>query len=620
MFRFQYLPFCFFLVLLWPGMVLAVTTLTDEKIVVELGDKIHILVDTSGSLNIDQITTEEISSQFRPRRQKVPNLGFGAPVVWVRFQVKNLTFTEAWILQAAFSDMDHVELYLGENPESPALDIPNWQVQELGQDLPFTTRKIVNRNLLFNLSLPFGKTHTFFLRYQNAVGMTLPLKLFSSQQYQGHALGVQFVFGILFGFLLVLSLYNLILYLKVHEFGYLFYFLYGAGYGLFQFSLYGLAHQYFWPQMTWWTEHHIYFFLAFAIFFRILFTQSVLDTRRNAPRQHKALQGLLIAWVPLAAYFLLAAFDALPAALTLSPIAGLKVAALYFFAFTSVVLSANIRCLRKRLPAAKTFMLAWLLMVAGLTLYALKSLGVLPSNFITEYGVLAGSVGEMCLLFVSLGERIRASQETQIRSMRLELELLKANIQPHFMLNSINAAILWIQEDPKAAEKLLHALSAELKMLLNAVGEKFVTVGEEIRLCRTHLEVMSLRHDKHFEMSLEDIQPEEKIPPLVIHTLVENGLTHGYVGKERGRFVLKRSEDEKKIRYALFNDGEANPKIRGSGSGLGLKYVRARLQEAYGENWRLDSHAVEGGWLATITMVKPAIHYKVGRTYAHSHR
>lgn len=585
----------------------------DEKVIAGLGRNSDILEDSTGVLNIHQVTSPEYAAKFRPSREIIPNLGYTRSAVWVRFRVKNLTFSDPWVLQAAFSDMDNVELYTGEASD--------WEVQELGQPLPFSSRKIINRNLLFHLSLPFGKDKTFYLRYQNGTGMTIPLRLYSSQQYQAYALGEQLVFGIFFGFMLVLSLYNLILYIKVRESGYLYYFMYITGYGLFQFSLYGLAHQYLWPEWTWWANHNASLFLAFAFFCRILFTMSVLDSKGNTPRLHEALKGLLAAPVLFAAYHGLAVLDLLPPALALGPGAALWISALYFSAFTIAVSMISIRCLEKKVPAAKTFMIAWIFMVSGLILYALKSLGFLTSNMISEYGILLGSVGEMCLLFISLGESIQAIkseaqeehrrqqaaihayQEEQIRSMRLELELLKANIHPHFMLNSINAAIMWIREDPGTAEKLLHALSKELKQLLKIVGEKVISIGEEIRICRMHLEVMSLRHDKSFTLRLEGIEADEKIPPMVFHTLVENGLTHGYAGKDAGVFILSRKEDEGRIYFTLYNDGVAGNKNTAS-SGLGLKYVQARLEEAYGRKWRLDSHSVEGGWVVTIAIHK----------------
>jgi hypothetical protein len=588
-------------------------TLTDEKIIASLGTSMGILEDATGALNINQITSPGYSAGFRPSRDNVPNLGYTRSAVWVRFRVKNLTFSDPWVLQAAYPGMDYVELYSGEGPD--------WEVQELGQSLPFSSRPIINRNLLFQLSLPFGKERTFYLRYQNGEGMALPLKLYSPQQYQTRAQEVQLVFGIFFGFMLVLLLYNLILFAKVRESGYLYYSLYITGYGLFQFSLYGLAYQYLWPTWIWWANHNVPVFLAFAFFCRLFFTMSVLDSRGNAPRLHQALKGLLVALALSAVSLGSAVAGLLPPALSPGPGSALAVSMLYFSAFTIAIFMLNVRCLVKGVPAAKTLLMAWLLMVSGLILYALKTLGYVPSNLLTEYGILFGSIGEMCLLFLSLGESIQAIkseaqeehrrqqaafhafQDEQIRSMRLELELLKANIHPHFMLNSINAATMWIKEDPATAERLLHALSRELKQMLKIVGEKVIPIDEEIRICRMHLEVMSLRHDKSFSLKLEGIKACEKIPPMVFHTLVENGLTHGYAGKEVGEFILSRSEDEGKIRFTLFNDGAAGSKHIES-TGLGLKYVRARLEEAYGRKWRLDSHAVAGGWTVSIDLEK----------------
>lgn len=589
----------------------AAVTITDEKIITEVGSHSELLRDPGGSLNIGDVTSPEVAAQFVPSGEAIPNLGYSRGAAWVRLNLKNLTFSEIWVLQAAGSGMDNVELY-SENGS-------NWEVRELGQSLPFSTRSIINPNLLFRLNLPFGKDHTVYLRYQNDAGLTLPLRLFSYHQYQIHALVEQLLFGIFFGFVLVLSLYNLILYLKIRDIGYIYYFLYTAGYGLFQFSLYGLAYQHVWPESPWWEVHNLPFFLAGAFFWRILFTRAVLDSRTHFPGMHRILTGLLAALVAGAAIYALAIGGLLPGGFAPGPGLLAIVGSLYFAALTAAVVILSLRCLRKGVQAARTFLLAWIFMASGLSLYALKCLGFLPSNFLTEYGLLFGSIGEMCLLFVSLGESIQAIrsearvrrlrqqavvqayQVELIRSMRLELELIKANIQPHFILNSLNAAILWIGEDPRAAEQLLHALALELKQLLKIVGEKVIPVREEVRMCRMHLEVMSLRHDKSFALRLENVKEDEKIPPMVFHTLVENGLTHGYAGKDSGVFVLSRSEDARGIRFTLFNDGKAGGgKVRSGG--LGLRYVRARLEEVYRGRWSLESHAVEGGWRVTLSI------------------
>jgi two-component system, sensor histidine kinase LadS len=590
------------------------TTITDEKLIADIGLTSEIWVDTLGSRNVADVA--ESGKTFKPIQTSIPNLGIVQKPVWVRINIKNLTFNENWVLQAAYSDMDLVELYTDTGG--------NWELQELGRSLPLDSRKIVNRNFLFPVSLAFGKEQVLYLRYQNSGEMTLPLRLFSYQQYQRHALGENLVFGVFFGFMLILSLYNLILFVLVREPGYLFYFLYSSLFGLFHFSLYGFAHQYFWPSLTWWAEHHVFFLLGLALVFRTFFTMAVLESGKNAPLYHRAMQGVVWAFGLLAAYLSASAFGILPAERSLTTTGLIQIVGVLFLAFTVINCSLHFRGLRLRFPGARSFFMAWILSVSGLIVYALKSFGYLPVTFLTEYGIILGSVGEMGLLFFGLGRRLRAIksealvraqrqkeaiqafQEEQIRSMRLELQLLKSQIQPHFMLNSINAAVMWIPEDPQCAQKLLLALSQEWRIMMKLVGKKLIPMEDEIRICRLHLEVMSLRHDKQFSLEVKDILPREGIPPALFHTLVENGLTHGYAGLEKGVFTLSREESGQDISFKLFNDGKSEAKSTHSG-GLGLQYVRARLDEAYGRGWTLTSNAVPGGWLSVISVTKGKI-------------
>jgi len=197
---------------------------------------------------------------------------------------------------------------------------------------------------------------------------------------------------------------------------------------------------------------------------------------------------------------------------------------------------------------------------------------------------------------LQMAEKIRIHREAELRSARLEIELLKKNIQPHFLLNSLNSIIAWLEEDPKTATRLVDALAEELSLLLRVSPEQTIPVEQEIHLCRTHLQVMGLRQDKSFHFEVEGEAGEQRLPPLVLHTLVENGLTHGYAGRREGRFTLRRHPVEGGQRYRLFNDGTPKPAKEKKGDGTGLRYVRSRLEEAFPGRWHLRSGPVEDGW------------------------
>jgi sensor histidine kinase YesM len=223
-----------------------------------------------------------------------------------------------------------------------------------------------------------------------------------------------------------------------------------------------------------------------------------------------------------------------------------------------------------------------------------------------DYAWALGFCGLIILLTVSLSrqmaEQNKKRQESELHSARLELELLKKHIQPHFLLNSLNSIIAWLEENPQTAVRLVTALAEELHLILQFSKEKMVLVSEELRLCRHHLEVMGLRQDKQYTLTVDSVPDTETIPPLVFHTLVENGLTHGYAKKNSGTFRFSRKVDGGTVTYSLFNDSSTEKKEKpvNASEGTGLRYVRTRLQEAFPNAWNLESSPVTDGWQVRI--------------------
>jgi hypothetical protein len=225
-----------------------------------------------------------------------------------------------------------------------------------------------------------------------------------------------------------------------------------------------------------------------------------------------------------------------------------------------------------------------------------------------DYAWALGFCGLIILLTVSLSrqmaEQNKKRQESELHSARLELELLKKHIQPHFLLNSLNSIVAWLEESPQTAVRLVAALAEELRLILQFSKEKMVLVSEELRLCRLHLEVMGLRQDKQFTLTAGAVPDAETIPPLVFHTLVENGLTHGCAKKNSGAFAFRREALSGAIRYSLFNDGsvDSGKPVGRPCEGTGLRYVKTRLEEAFPGAWNLESGPAEGGWNVTIQL------------------
>lgn len=218
----------------------------------------------------------------------------------------------------------------------------------------------------------------------------------------------------------------------------------------------------------------------------------------------------------------------------------------------------------------------------------------------------------VCVVFATsrqLKKEHQLHEASRLRSARLEAELLKKNIQPHFLMNTLLSIMSWIKQDPGKAIKLIKALGEEFRMINKISSEREISLHDEIALCRTHLELMGCRKDVHYELHEENIPDDAKIPPMVIHTLIENGLTHAYQTGENGEFTLSCEKDNGALHYRLKNDGSRLLKQQGNGNvsvieGMGLKYVKARLEERYPNKWQLDYGLEEGNWEVNIIIDK----------------
>ena len=192
--------------------------------------------------------------------------------------------------------------------------------------------------------------------------------------------------------------------------------------------------------------------------------------------------------------------------------------------------------------------------------------------------------------------------DLKLRSAKLESDLLKKNIQPHFIMNTLLSINSWIEEDPKQAQKLIVALSEEFRIVHQFAERKLVSLDEEIELCKKHLELMGLRKDASYELFLKNLPEEEYIPPMIFHTLIENGLSHSFKSNESGQFEISYHEYDKWKEYSICNDGSLIETFSGNQieEGLGLRYIKTRLQESFQDKWQLNYGVFNSKWVVNI--------------------
>jgi MFS family permease len=227
-----------------------------------------------------------------------------------------------------------------------------------------------------------------------------------------------------------------------------------------------------------------------------------------------------------------------------------------------------------------------------------------PWQFLDEHIYVINACA-IALLFLEQVRHLRVEQtarnDAEMRSARLELELIKRYIQPHFLLNTLTSLAEWVETNPKIGVRMIEALAAEFRLLARIGSERTIALADELALCRLHLDVMSLRHDVRLDLATYDIDTTRRLPPAILHTLLENALTHNRY-PEGATFHLRETVQQNERRYELeCPPGAQGEHAAGLATGTGLDYVRARLTEVFADRWQLaDGRTAQGGWLTRI--------------------
>ena len=249
---------------------------------------------------------------------------------------------------------------------------------------------------------------------------------------------------------------------------------------------------------------------------------------------------------------------------------------------------------------------AWFVLiglVAGLLAIRTSRRAFLDPSFFLLFEVLV--LFPLTTLGLQLRAERRRAHEASLAAARLETELLKKNIQPHFLINTLSTIMEVIEREPRSAITLIESLAAEFRILARVSGEPLIPLGQELELCRAHLAIMSMRKDAQCTLHAEGVNAQALVPPALFHTLVENGLTHLRPREGKQRFTLREECSDGRLRYTLEAEGEpvrskaavANSKFP---EGPGLKYLKARLEESFAGHWTLTGGPIASGWRTVI--------------------
>ena len=202
---------------------------------------------------------------------------------------------------------------------------------------------------------------------------------------------------------------------------------------------------------------------------------------------------------------------------------------------------------------------------------------------------------------------LRASQ-LEARLAQVQLQVLRMQLQPHFLFNTLHAISALMHRDADAADRMLVRLSDLLRLTIDKIGVHEVSLKEELEFLRSYLEIEETRFQDRLSVDLQ-IDPtalDARVPNLILQPLVENSIRHGIAPRSTpGHIEVRAEREDGKLRLTVSDDGPGLPDGPDNWrkQGLGLANVQARLTQLYGADHQLAlKNRPEGGLAVTLTI------------------
>jgi sensor histidine kinase YesM len=195
----------------------------------------------------------------------------------------------------------------------------------------------------------------------------------------------------------------------------------------------------------------------------------------------------------------------------------------------------------------------------------------------------------------------QAQLETQVREG--ELKMLRSQINPHFLFNSLNSVSSLTVTDPLKAREMIVKLSDFMRYSLSSRNEQPVTLGNEMESLRLYLQIEKVRFGNRLRIE-EDISPEclqALMPGMLLQPLYENAVKHGvYESTEEVTIRTTARKEDDKVVITVKNNVDTDSVVTRKGAGIGLKNVSSRLELFFGDEADLSVNRDEDSFTVTV--------------------
>ncbi|MDH5604352.1 MAG: sensor histidine kinase, partial [Cyclobacteriaceae bacterium] len=454
---------------------------------------------------------------------------------------------------------------------------------------------------------------TYYFKVNSVLTVVVPVILINEETLNNRRANEGLFYGIYFGVLLIMTFYNLVIFIRTREKAFLYYVLYISFFMLANFSLLGYSFQYFWPDNTFWAQRCTLFFFSMSTGAALQFGRKFLDLKNHQP-----VADLIARWSfrfiflygVLYIFFYTVFFSYFSSLLTL---------------FTCIfLLYTGIFAVIKRYRPAYYYLIAWTAFLIAIIILVLMSQGIIPTNSFTRNAIYFASALEAGLLSLALADRMNIlAREKGIAQERL-IELMQKDKEKEDLIdivshdlkgpiNAINGLVnIMLMDKEKFSREDIGYLDHMNKIsyrLLESVKRQLDLSALKNQNIRVHLEPLNISDQlkeilKNYEIDTrgKNMQIKTKISGENLMTLAnreylqhifENLLSNAIKFSEQGKNIyINLSEVNDHIRTIITDEGpgisevdrekmykkfqklSARPTAGESSSGLGLSIVK----------------------------------------------
>ena len=206
-------------------------------------------------------------------------------------------------------------------------------------------------------------------------------------------------------------------------------------------------------------------------------------------------------------------------------------------------------------------------------------------------------------------EQLRQQREAELELLARDAELtaIKSQLQPHFLLNSLNSILALVEHDPPRAKAMLERLASLLQSVFDRLDEPLVLLHRELDTIRDYLKIEQVRFEDRlrFTIDADDEAEQVTVPPFLLQPLVENAVKHGIQPHARqGEVRVTAHRQGARVRVAVTDTGSGPNASQGTG-GRGIDLTQRRLRATYGDDGALLSVARAEGGGFTVSLDLP---------------